>query len=55
MTLRIVVGADSAGLAYKDVLKADLGRDSRVSEVIDVASPTEKTLTIHISASWRRG
>jgi ribose 5-phosphate isomerase B len=36
MTLRIVVGADSAGLAYKDVLKADLGRDSRVSEVIDV-------------------
>ena len=27
---RIVVGADDAGVAYKDVLKADLQADPRV-------------------------
>lgn len=36
MTLRIVVGADSAGLAYKDVLKQDLEADPRVASVVDV-------------------
>lgn len=34
--LRIVVGSDDAGLAYKEVLKADLESDPRVAEVIDV-------------------
>jgi ribose 5-phosphate isomerase B len=34
--LRIVVGADEAGVQYKDALKADLQNDPRVSEVIDV-------------------
>ena len=34
--LRIVVGADAAGLAYKDLLKADLERDERVEWVLDV-------------------
>ena len=33
---RIVVGADDAGVQYKDVLKADLEADPRVGEVIDV-------------------
>ncbi|WP_016701575.1 ribose-5-phosphate isomerase [Actinoalloteichus spitiensis] len=33
---RIVVGADDAGLAYKDVLKADLAADPRVASVRDV-------------------
>jgi ribose 5-phosphate isomerase B len=34
--LRIVVGADAAGLAYKELLKADLERDERVEWVLDV-------------------
>jgi ribose 5-phosphate isomerase B len=34
--LRVVVGGDDAGLQYKEALKADLERDDRVAEVIDV-------------------
>ena len=34
--LRIVVGADDAGVQYKDILKADLEGDGRVVELIDV-------------------
>lgn len=34
--LRIVVGSDDAGYAYKEALKADLLRDSRVVSVVDV-------------------
>lgn len=34
--LRIVVGADEAGYAYKEKIKADLSADERVAEVIDV-------------------
>jgi ribose 5-phosphate isomerase B len=34
--LRIVVGADEAGVDYKDSIKADLEMDPRVAEVIDV-------------------
>jgi ribose 5-phosphate isomerase B len=33
---RIVIGADEAGLAYKDVIRDDLEGDERVVEVIDV-------------------
>lgn len=33
---RVVVGADDAGLAYKDLIKADLETDPRVAEVVDV-------------------
>jgi ribose 5-phosphate isomerase B len=33
---RVAIGSDDAGLEYKSVLKADLERDERVSEVIDV-------------------
>ncbi|CAM2911937.1 ribose-5-phosphate isomerase [Actinomyces slackii] len=36
MGYRIVVAADSAGLEYKEALKADLEADARVDEVIDV-------------------
>jgi ribose 5-phosphate isomerase B len=34
--LRIVVGCDDAGVQYRDALRADLERDSRVDSVIDV-------------------
>jgi ribose 5-phosphate isomerase B len=34
--LRIVVGSDDAGLEYKTALAADLERDARVVEIIDV-------------------
>ncbi|NYD66336.1 ribose-5-phosphate isomerase [Agromyces atrinae] len=33
---RVVIGSDDAGFDYKEVLKADLEKDPRVSEVIDV-------------------
>ena len=36
MGLTIVVGADIAGVNYKETLKADLEADARVAEVIDV-------------------
>ncbi|GAA1209148.1 ribose-5-phosphate isomerase [Rhodoglobus aureus] len=35
-TWRVVVGSDEAGFQYKEALKADLEKDPRVSEVIDV-------------------
>lgn len=36
MTLRIVVGADAAGVRYKNALRRDLEADPRVAEVVDV-------------------
>ncbi|WIB34142.1 ribose-5-phosphate isomerase [Curtobacterium sp. MCSS17_005] len=33
---RIVVGSDDAGFDYKEVIKADLAKDSRVASVVDV-------------------
>lgn len=36
MGLRIAVGADDAGFAYKEILKEFLRADARVDEVIDV-------------------
>lgn len=36
MTFRIVVGSDSAGYEYKEVLKKDFLADARVVEVVDV-------------------
>lgn len=35
-TWRIIVGSDDAGYQYKELLKADLLADPRVSEVVDV-------------------
>lgn len=40
--LRIVVGCDEAGLAYRDVIKADLEADPRVTSVRDVGVSAEK-------------
>ena len=34
--LRIAVGGDSAGMSYKDTIKADLESDPRVASVLDV-------------------
>lgn len=34
--LKIVVGSDGAGLAYKEALREDLEHDDRVGEVIDI-------------------
>lgn len=34
--LRIAVGGDSAGMSYKDAIKADLESDPRVASVVDV-------------------
>jgi ribose 5-phosphate isomerase B len=33
---RIVVGSDDAGFQYKEILKADLEKDPRVTSVVDV-------------------
>ncbi|MFP5315504.1 MAG: ribose-5-phosphate isomerase [Actinomycetes bacterium] len=53
--LRIVVGSDSAGLEYKDALKADLEADERVGEVIDVGiTGTENTDYPHIAVDAAR-
>lgn len=36
MGFRVVVGADIAGVDYKDLIKKDLESDDRIDEVIDV-------------------
>jgi ribose 5-phosphate isomerase B len=36
MGLRLIVGADEAGVDYKDKVLEDLRNDSRVSEVTDI-------------------
>ena len=40
---RIVVGSDDAGLQYKEILKADLEKDPRVAEVVDVGVNADET------------
>ncbi|BCW50340.1 hypothetical protein StoSoilB13_26820 (plasmid) [Arthrobacter sp. StoSoilB13] len=34
--MRIIVGADEAGVDYKDRILADLREDARIAEVIDI-------------------
>ena len=34
--MRIIVGADEAGVDYKERIMADLQADSRITEVIDI-------------------
>ncbi|KAJ7641461.1 hypothetical protein FB45DRAFT_1125288 [Roridomyces roridus] len=52
---KIVIGCDDAGLQYKNTLKADLEKDSRVSEVIDVGvNGDEKTAYPHVAVSAAR-
>ena len=55
MKWRIVVGSDDAGLQYKDTLKADLEKDPRVSEVLDVGVyTTENTAYPHVAVNAAR-
>jgi ribose 5-phosphate isomerase B len=49
--LRIVVGADDAGFAYKEALKADLQADDRVESVVDVAEILDHPYPNEASAS----
>ncbi|KAK0199681.1 hypothetical protein DFS33DRAFT_1267732 [Desarmillaria ectypa] len=50
---RVVVGCDDAGVQYKNTLKADLEKDPRVSEVIDVGvvDSNEKTAYPHVAVT----
>ena len=53
--LRIVVGADEAGVQYKDIIKADLEADPRVAEVVDVGvSADEDTAYPHVAVEAAR-
>ena len=50
--LRVVVGSDDAGLDYKELLKADLTGDDRVTEVIDVGvGSDEQTAYPHVAVT----
>ena len=52
---RIVVGSDDAGLQYKDALRADLEKDPRVAEVIDVGVHADETTAYpHVAVAAAR-
>ncbi|MCI2237385.1 ribose-5-phosphate isomerase [Paenibacillus sp. TRM 82003] len=52
---RVVVAADEAGLSYKDAIKADLEKDPRVKEVIDVGiNGDEDTAYPHVAVAGAR-
>ncbi|KAL0572141.1 D-erythrulose-4-phosphate isomerase 1 [Marasmius crinis-equi] len=50
---RVVVGADEAGVNYKNIIKADLLKDPRVAEVIDVGvdADSDKTAYPHVAVN----
>ena len=52
----IVVGSDSAGIHYKDAIKADLQKDARVGKVIDVGvgADSDSTAYPHIAVTAGR-
>ena len=53
--LRIVVGADDAGVDYKDILRRDLEADARVDSVVDVGvGPDEHTAYPHVAVTAAR-
>ncbi|MBU6533613.1 ribose-5-phosphate isomerase [Streptomyces sp. NPDC057245] len=53
--LRVVVGCDDAGFAYKETLKADLENDPRVAAVTDVGvGADEHTAYPHIGVAAAR-
>jgi len=53
--LRIVVGADDAGVDYKDILRRDLEADPRVDAVVDVGvGPDEHTAYPHVAVTAAR-
>lgn len=45
--LRIAVGSDEAGLAYKDAIRADLESDDRVAAVVDVGVDDDADKTMY--------
>jgi len=53
---RVVLAADEAGVQYKDAIKADLLKDPRVKEVLDVGvnSDTDKTAYPHVAVAGAR-
>ncbi|KAJ6602392.1 hypothetical protein DFH09DRAFT_1242826 [Mycena vulgaris] len=52
---KIVIGCHDAGLQYKNILKADLEKGLRVSEVIDVGvNGDEKTAYPHVAVTAAR-
>ena len=55
MSWRIAVGCDDAGLTYKEVLRADLEADARVSTVVDVGvRDGEHTAYPHVAVAAAR-
>jgi len=52
--LRIVVGADDAGVEYKNVLRRDLEVDERVTSVVDVGVDEEAIAYPHIAVQAAR-
>ena len=53
--LRVVLAADDAGVQYKDAIKADLLKDPRVGEVIDVGvNGDENTAYPHVAVAGAR-
>jgi ribose 5-phosphate isomerase B len=53
--LRVVVGSDDAGLAYKDLIKAALQSDERVEAVTDVGvQADEETAYPHVAVAAAR-
>ncbi|HEY5880559.1 MAG TPA: ribose-5-phosphate isomerase [Nakamurella sp.] len=52
---RIVIGSDDAGLDYKEILKADLRKDPRVAEIVDVGINTDgNTAYPHVAVTAAR-
>jgi ribose 5-phosphate isomerase B len=53
---RVVLAADEAGVSYKNAIKADLLKDPRVKEVLDVGvdSDTDKTAYPHVAVAGAR-
>ena len=49
----VAIGADEAGFDYKQAIKAELEKDSRVKEVIDVGvnAGTDKTAYPHVGVA----
>lgn len=56
MGMRIVVASDFAGYDYKEIIKADLEADERVSEVIDagVGAPDDTKEYPHVGVAAAR-
>ena len=49
MGFRVVVLGDSAGYGYKDLIKADLEKDERIDEVIDLGLKEGESALIRTS------